>query len=170
MRLKHFGWALGFASFVGAAVYLFVYLYRWEWNRAIVAGIFVLIAEIALIGSLLLSRLQGAAAKIDSSEGEAFEALAASRPTPTPVFRWMRRDEQHLGVFIPVLIGVGALLSATAWLVEWFAGRVVTPAREQDLARSLASLTYPPGRLDDPSTLSMRAIDLLEGPAPWVEP
>ena len=41
MRLKHFGWAVGIASFIGAGVYLFVYLYRWEWNRAIVAGIFV---------------------------------------------------------------------------------------------------------------------------------
>lgn len=169
MRLKHFGWALGFASFIGAAVYLFVYLYRWEWNRAIVAGIFVLIAEIALIGSLLLVRLQ-VAAKSDPLPDDALDALVASRPPPSPVFRWMRPDTQGLSVFIPVLIGVGALLSAAAWLVEWFAGRVVTPAREKDLARSLAALTYPSGRLDDPSALSMRAIDLLEGPAPWTEP
>lgn len=168
MKLKHFGWALGLASFIGAGVYLFVYLYRWEWNRAIIAGIFVLIAEIALIGSLLLSRLQGVV-KTESSGDEALDALVASRPTPSPVFDWMRPENPDLNVFIPVLIGVGALLSAAAWLVEWFAGRVVTPAREKDLARSLASLTYPSGRLDDPSTLSMRSIDLLEGPAPWPE-
>lgn len=169
MRLKHFGWAVGIASFIGAGVYLFVYLYRWEWNRAIVAGIFVLIAEIALIGSLLLSRLQGVV-KTESPGDEALQVLAASRPTPTPVFEWMRSDRAGLDVFIPVLIGVGALLSAMVWLVEWFAGRVVTPAREKDLARSLASWTYPSGRLDDPRTLSKRSIDLLEGPAPWPEP
>jgi hypothetical protein len=34
-----------------SAWYVFVYLYRWEWNRAIVAGIIFLAAEVGLLGA-----------------------------------------------------------------------------------------------------------------------
>jgi len=43
---------------VGAGWYVFVYLYRWEWNRALVSGIIFLAAEVALLGALVLDRLE----------------------------------------------------------------------------------------------------------------
>ena len=42
----------GSSSFVAAisGTYLVVYLYRWEWNRAVISGVFFLAAEIAYVG------------------------------------------------------------------------------------------------------------------------
>ena len=38
---------------VASGGYVLVYLYRWEWNRALMAGVFFLAAEIALVGAAL---------------------------------------------------------------------------------------------------------------------
>lgn len=41
-----------------SGAYVFVYLYRREWNRAIIAGTFFLATEVALLGSAVLTRLR----------------------------------------------------------------------------------------------------------------
>ena len=39
---------------VSSGTYLLVYLYRWEWNRALVAGIFFVAAEVAIAAGAIL--------------------------------------------------------------------------------------------------------------------
>lgn len=58
-----------------AGWYVFLYLTRWEWNRAVVAGVIFLAAELALVGSLVLDRL----AKIERRQaGQAGAAMGAA--------------------------------------------------------------------------------------------
>lgn len=40
-----------------SGVYVMVYLYRWEWNRALISGIFFLAAEVGVVTALLFARL-----------------------------------------------------------------------------------------------------------------
>ena len=49
--------------------YVFVYLYRWSGNRAIVVGIIFLAAEVGLLGVALFSRLSKLGQQVDELGG-----------------------------------------------------------------------------------------------------
>jgi hypothetical protein len=74
------------------------------------------------------------------------EAAPPSRILP---FAGLERSSQQLSVFVPVLLGAGALLSAAAWLVERIGRMTAAPELERGLARQLESLALPPGGLLD---------------------
>jgi hypothetical protein len=134
--------------------YVFVYLYRWEWNRALVSGIIFLAAEIGLLGAALFDRLSKLDRKIDDLDSRRSEPdprvlrrIQESAPEPANPFAWMGRPESQANVFVPVLMGAGAVLSALAWAVDRIARATATPAMEKGLARSLSSLQPLPGGL-----------------------
>jgi hypothetical protein len=52
-----------------------------------------------------------------------------------------------MGVFLPVLLGAGVLVSAVAWLIEHLARATVSPTLERRLAVRLDTLALPPGGL-----------------------
>lgn len=146
-------------------LYLFVYLYRWEWHRAIVAGIFALGAGLLLASTVLLAALHRIERRLDALD--AHGALDVRRPAvplapatdgvPVAVevtvaepgragreaspasrhFAWLTRPDQ-LGVFVPILIGAGVLLSGVAYIIERV-GAFVARGRGQN--------THPLGRL-----------------------
>ena len=72
---KRIAYLLGAVVLVGSGGYVFVYLYRWEWHRAIVAGLFLVVAEVALATTVLLRRL----AALDRRLTEVVEASARPR-------------------------------------------------------------------------------------------
>ena len=94
---------------VAAGWYVFVYLYRWEWNRALVSGIIFLAAEVALLGALVLERLgklgpAAGSSSIAAPNGErVLRRLREHAPEPAKPFAWMER--QQMNVFVPVLLG-----------------------------------------------------------------
>lgn len=51
-------------------------------------------------------------------------------------FEWLRADTGQIGVFVPVLLGTGMILSAVAWLVERMAGAVAGSSVDRITARS----------------------------------
>lgn len=148
-----------YAVLVGAAlasgVYLFVYLFRWEWHRAVVAGILFLAAEVALAAAAILDRLRsieqklaaGAAAGPDEAAADALAHLRATAPEPRTNFDWLTRQESGMPVFVPLLLGAGVVLSGAAWLVERVARVTARPALERGLAARLAPLGLPAGTL-----------------------
>ena len=154
---------------IGSGVYLVVYLYRWEWNRALIAGMFFLIAEVGLGIALVLQRLQRiearltvpAAASPAQISDEVLDRIRETAPAPRDHFSWLRSENQGMGVFVPVLMGAGVIASALAWLVERLARATAQPVLERGLAARLSPLAWPSRGLTevDPDPL-----ELLNGP------
>lgn len=142
------GRLLSGAVLVASGSYVFVYLVRWEWNRALIAGLFFLAAELVLIADVLMARVGGLGRQIEQERArEQTTALAArlraNRPdTPGP-FAWLAPDRDRLDVFLPVLIGAGVVLSAVAYLVEQVSRVTAVPVAEHELARGLSPMALP---------------------------
>jgi len=139
------------AVLVASGTYLLVYLYRWEWNRALITGLLFLIAEVAFLGAVVVRRLVALERRIgDRPPGPSSEADTPAPPTrregddETPMFPWL--EPGSLGVFVPVLLGVGAILSALAYAVERIAAATATGDRSDP---QLATIALPPGSLRD---------------------
>lgn len=151
MTTRRVGQVLTFAVLAASGTYVLVYLYRWEWNRALVSGFFFLAAEIALVGTGLLHRLQRIEARLaeapTSPSAPAAEALEATRPAPTDRFAWLQERSTTFNVFVPVLLGAGAILSLVAHGVERLAGTTTRPALERGLVRRLEVIALPTGGL-----------------------
>ena len=161
---------------VVCAAYTGIYLVRWEWNRAIVAGLFFLAAEIIVVGMVVLERLRSteeriaaalenaapaaspaAASSDDPADPLVLEALRASAPEPGDRFAWIREQSGQMNVFLPVLLGAGVVASALAWVVERLARVTVSPALERRLAERLGVLALPAGGLlGPPAPVSVR--------------
>lgn len=133
-----------------SGAYMMVYLYRWEWNRAIISGVFFVAAEVALATSMILRRLQ----RLERGGATALEPspLVLDRIRSTPVdrpdpFAWLTPRGDRLSVFIPVLLGAGAILSTVAYVVERVAEITALPGVDRRLATRLAVLNPPAGGL-----------------------
>jgi hypothetical protein len=135
---------------VAAGWYVFVYLYRWDWNRAVVSGIIFLAAEIGLLGALVLDRLSRVGRRIDEldrarDDDRVLHRLREHAPEPAKPFAWMKGNQTN--VFVPVLLGAGVVLSGLAWVVDRVARLTAVPSMERGLARQLSTLQRPPGGL-----------------------
>lgn len=148
LAIRRLGRLLSAVVLVASGAYVFVYLARWEWNRALIAGLFFLAAELALIADVLLARFDRLSNQIEQERvREQTTALAArlraNRPdTPGP-FAWLAPDRDRLSVFLPVLIGAGVVLSAVAYVVEQVSRVTAVPVAEHELARGLALMALP---------------------------
>lgn len=131
-----------------SGAYLFIYLYRWEWNRAVIAGIFFIAAFLALAAGMLFERMNRIEEKIEAlGRAQHEETLAAIRdtaPEPKDRFKWLGSGDQ-MSVFVPVLMGAGVVFSGIAWLVEKLARATARPAMEEGLAFRLAPIALPQG-------------------------
>jgi hypothetical protein len=157
MNARRIAQVLAVATLVGAGSYLFLYLYRWEWNRALTAGIFVLVAEIALVASAILGRISRLEQRLQDSIAGTTSRAAAPKPVDARVlhrlhetapaardhFAWLgsSTDENRSNVFVPVLMGAGVVMSALAWVVERVARSTAGPALERGLTRRFEPLT-----------------------------
>jgi hypothetical protein len=155
MSVRRLGLLALFATLAGSGWYVFTYLYRWEWNRAVISGVIFVAAEIALVGTLVVERLGRLERRLDE-----FERRSASRPDPAVLarvreaapaasepFAWLTKRPNETSVFVPVLLGAGVVFSALAWVVERVARVTARPSAEKSLARRLDSLALPAGGL-----------------------
>ena len=156
-------------------LYLLLYLMRWEWHRAILAGILLVASEVVLLASVLLRRLVALDQRLDRIEaaasaagspgarrGGGFEVtlpedegvptvasrLRATAPEPPSRFAWLK--DSQCNVFLPVLLGAGVLASALAWAVESVARATASPVLEKSLDVRLTRLALPSGGLIGP--------------------
>lgn len=180
MSTRRLGTGLALVTLAGSGIYLFVYLYRWEWNRALIAGMFLLAAEMVLATTAVLNRLRAMEAA-----GVATAAATPARGTPRPQvlarlheaappardhFAWMRPDAERLGVFVPILMGAGFVLSGLAWVVERLARSTAGPALEHGLAGRLAVLSLPAEGLVPVRSGGGERLALLLGPSRGARP
>lgn len=139
-----------------SGTYVLVYLFRWEWHRAIITGIFFLAAETALAVMVVLHRLDSIEARMEglargarptAHSDPVLERLRSTAPEPSKPFEWLDPTSPTTNVFLPFLLGVGAVTSALAWVVEHLARRSAVPLLERRLATALAPLALPAGGL-----------------------
>jgi hypothetical protein len=164
MNARRLGLLAAFVTLAASGAYVFVYLYRWEWNRAQVSAAIFIAAEVGLVGWLLADRLCRLERRIDHSaldaEHRRLQILRTTAPAPRANFRWLVNPE-HSNVFIPVLLGAGAVLSGMAWIVERVAKATAGRVAEHGLARELGELDLPSGGLLDGG---LDPLALLRGP------
>ncbi|WP_327730246.1 hypothetical protein OG250_33485 [Streptomyces sp. NBC_00487] len=145
--MRRLVYLFGGAAAVGAAVYFVVYLYRWQWQRAILSGVLLLIVGVLLLGIVLLGRLARIEERIRESDRRHEDALARLRQSHPRErgdrFRWLEDPASRTYVFVPVLMVTGVVLSVIAWLVQRIASVTARPTAERRLAGRLAALTAP---------------------------
>jgi hypothetical protein len=162
---------LGGLTLAASGVYTFVYLYRWEWNRALMSAAIFIAAEVAVMGSLLSQRLKVITRQLDTPAAAAppapspaavlrRERIHAAQPPARVGFAWLSRPE-HMNVFVPVLMGAGVVMSGLAWMVERLARATASPLAERGLAARLDGLELPAHGFVTPEH---QPLDLLRGP------
>jgi hypothetical protein len=164
MRPGRISRVLGGAMMFFTALYFFVYLWRWEWNRALIAGVLFVAAEVAMASATILSRLRRLDDRLQAPDPAVLARIRETAPPARNHFEWLSPKSGRLGVFVPVLIGMGVVASGLAWLVEKLARATAGPALERGLAARLTALAWPAGGLvpdqaDDP-------LAILERPQP----
>ncbi len=134
---------LGVAVMAFSGLYVFIYLYRWEWNRALFClGLFMSV-EIAMGVGLVLKRINRLSERVGVDRA-VLARIEEAAPEPSRPFAWLADDAaQRTAVFVPVLMGAGLVLSAIAWGVERLASATARPAMEHGLARRLSALSLP---------------------------
>ncbi|MGH9084678.1 MAG: hypothetical protein ACRDYW_04445 [Acidimicrobiales bacterium] len=150
------------AVLAASGAYALIYLFRWEWHRAIITALFFVAAEIGLGLALILRRLARLEQYLDELAKRPSPAAAtvdpavlariqeAAPPARNP-FAWLDPGSPNLSVFLPFLLGIGALASGLAWVVEQVARKTTTPALERRLALRLSPLALPEGGLLGPA-------------------
>ena len=158
--MRRIGVVLLLVTLVTTIWYFFAYLTWWEWNRALIAGVLMVAAEIGLVTILLLSRLDSLGRRVaEAGRAERIRSRLEAAPSTSTSFAWLR-DPNRMNVFIPVLLGAGVVASGLAWLVERIARLASRSGSTTSLSRDIATLAPPEGGFlggEDP-------IDLLQRP------
>lgn len=145
MKAHHLGILVGAATLLASGTYVFIYLYRWEWNRALTSGMIFIAAEVALATILLNERIRTMRAEIQSLREDRIVARLHESPPPgRDHFAWLNRPDRT-SVFVPVLMSAGILISGLAWAVERVAKHTLRPRMQRDLAHQLVGLSAPEG-------------------------
>ena len=161
MIARHLGRLVTLAALVASGSYVLVYLYRWEWNRALVAGVFFLAAELAIVASGIMRRLKVLEERIDSiNTPTPTERLHQTAPEPGSPFAWLEPEHDRFSVFVPVLLGAGVILSLIAAGVERLAAATAGHSLERRLGRRLDAIALPAGGFLGPPPAPPRPIPI----------
>lgn len=115
--LAVFGRVLLVVVLAASGFYVLLYLWRWEWERAQIAGVFFLASLIVMSTQLVLRRI----ADVSSKPVTAGSTSLVSTVAPPRPFAWTdpdRTGDESTYVFLPVLLGFGVALSALAAVAE----------------------------------------------------
>jgi hypothetical protein len=146
---------------LASGAYVLIYLYRWEWHRAIITALFFVAAEIILATYLVLSRMRSLEQRLDEKldqltvtrepDAVVLARIREAAPEPRNPFAWLSPRNGGPHVFLPFLLGAGALVSGLAWVVEAVARSTGAPVLERRLAGQLAPLSFPSSGLLGPA-------------------
>ncbi|MFI6585329.1 hypothetical protein [Embleya sp. NPDC050493] len=150
--MRYVGYLLGGVAGAASATYAVVYLYRWEWNRAVFCLLLFLIVEILIATTVLLGRISRLEQRLSDADNRTEEARRrleqVDGDSGKARFRWLdaadarARDDTH-HVFVPVLLAAGIVLSGVAWVIQRIARLTSNPVSTGMLARRLAALNAP---------------------------
>ncbi|MCF1598517.1 hypothetical protein [Streptomyces muensis] len=169
--MRRIAYVFGALVATGAGTYLIVYLYRWQWQRAMICGVLLLVVEVMLFGLVTLGRLNRIEERLRDTDRRQRELDARTEDVLTRLrepaaareetrFRWLEDPAERSYVFVPVLMVAGVALSGLAWVVQKIATATGRPA-ERRLAGRLAVLAAP-----DPASTSAPSTDPADPAAP----
>ncbi|MEU2490917.1 hypothetical protein [Streptomyces sp. NPDC007883] len=151
--IRFAGYSIGGLSAAYAGYYTVLYLTRWEWQRALISAVLLVIVEVFLATVLLLARISRLEMRLEESEARAEDVRSRLEQTRTPArnrFAWLAstvpdalNGTQRTFVFVPVLMVAGAVLSAIATVIQKIAGASAGRGAERRLAARLTALTAP---------------------------
>ena len=137
--------AMAGIALAASGIYVLVYLERWEWNRAVITGILFLATLSVISTSAILGAIRRLSQRVENLERHASTTTdvantlrRANAQRATRHFDWLREPPDRLSVFVPILLGAGALLSAVAYVIERVAGAVGGPTVDRRTAELLA--------------------------------
>ena len=146
MSARRFAVALGVVVLLASGTYVFVYLYRWEWNRALFAAALFIATEVALGLAWVMERLRqltDAVDRLQRADPNTLSRVREARPPGRRHFAWLAPQADRFDVFVPILMGAGVVLSGLAWVVEKLARSTAGPTMERALAARLGALALP---------------------------
>jgi hypothetical protein len=126
---RRVGLSVAFVIVLVSAVYVVVDLARWEWNRAVLAALMCLAALVVFSTTLILGQLTRIDQRLDEvarrsiPEQSNSQVAAESAGAGVAHFAWLE-PQRDRGVFVPILLGAGAILSFLASVVERISGAV----------------------------------------------
>lgn len=144
--MRRLAWVIGAISLLGSIGYLFSYVLRWQWNRALFSAAAAIALLVVLGTAAVLRKLGQLEERLDEGSGLTSDPLLADLEATRPQrdhFAWLRDATQQTNVFITVLLGGGVVVSGIAWLVGKIAEGTTTPAAERRLADRLGDLRFP---------------------------
>ncbi|MFE7156976.1 hypothetical protein [Streptomyces sp. NPDC057636] len=147
-------YVFGGLSGLYAGYYVVLYLVRWEWQRALICGVLLLIIEVFLATVILLARFTRLDERLGRSDARMEEIRRRLEETRAPVpnrFRWIHSADltelngtHRTFVFVPILMVAGAALSGAALVIQKVASATIRPGAERRLAGRLTALAAPP--------------------------
>jgi hypothetical protein len=143
--IRKLGWLVLALTLGFTGLYTIVYVYRWEWNRALFVGMLFVAVEVAAASALVLRRIKGLERKLDErtpARAQVAAHLHATAPERRH-FAWLERSMGQTNIFVTVLLGAGVLLSGLTWLVDRIATRTALPTLERSLAARLDAAALP---------------------------
>jgi hypothetical protein len=141
--IRKFAWLVGSVTLAFTGIYTIVYVYRWEWNRALFAGMMFVAVEVAAALALVLRRVNQLEQRIGKEPDAQVLARLRESATERNHFAWLERSMTETNVFITVLLGAGVLLSGVTWIVDRVATRTARPTLEKNLARRFVCAAFP---------------------------
>lgn len=142
--MRKVAWGASVLTALYCGVYVFVYLVRWQWERAMFMGFGFLAAEIVIATLVILRHLdqRDHEPRTETVDPEVLAHLRNSAPR-TQHFAWLDPRAGELNVFVTMLVASGVIVSGVAWLVEKIASNTSTKALEHRLAKRIATLAPP---------------------------
>lgn len=165
--MKKLMWVFALATFFGAGAYTVISLNRWEWNRALLFGLVVVVAEIGLATGLVLRKLDRMGESAGTQDRDEIRRVLADTRTQHHRFAWLDPKEvvSRSNVFITMLVGDGVVLSGLAWVLDKVAARTTTSLEEGRLAGDLSRIAYPDdGLLADDVTVLAQSVPHFDDP------
>lgn len=132
-------------------------LYRWEWTRALWMTMMFVVAEVALVGVLVMRRLGDLEDRIEDSRDRVPLHRLPDTRAATDRFDWLRETTNRTSVFVTVLLGGGVLVSGVLWVIDKVAGRSVSSSPERQLAHQLRGIAFPASGLVPPDSVLFAA-------------
>jgi hypothetical protein len=142
--VRSFALTLAVLVLAVSGTYVIVDLARWEWNRAMMSGlVFVaaLVVTVAMVVMHHLRRLEDHVAVLaDDRLGShpVRDALrAGDGDRAVRHFAWLRSPSDRVGVFVPVLLGAGVIVSFLTYVIEHVASAVARGTVDRGIERAL---------------------------------